>query len=240
MRVVSGGAWWWINLFDTQLLLFFSFYLIYGDIDHGLILTLITSWFYTKKGCQISRRKFSTFSSLVAKIFFWRVYSQCTPASSKTTPFQSQWTFLDLLGKLTTTSVLSWTSQTLAKPSNWWFDRRPSVSDRNWPKLGCRIRQQDFVLKRLRNKTFSNLWHRSHASRSLCDGHQSNYLKQRTFIFLKFLSKIFFCFSVIWHSWCFFKSIKFSPTLMASFSLGCAASVLVYFINVVLFSKNKA
>lgn len=69
-----------------------------------------------------------------------------------------------------------------------------------------------------------------------------NHFRTRSSIFLEFLPQVLFlillfaymCFMMFW------KWVAFSPKADQPFSPGCAPSVLIYFINMMLFGENKA
>lgn len=68
-----------------------------------------------------------------------------------------------------------------------------------------------------------------------------NFFKRRSSIFLEFLPQVLFlallfaymCFMMFW------KWIAFGPKMEPPYSPGCAPSVLIYFINMILFGENK-
>jgi V-type H+-transporting ATPase subunit a len=221
----------------------FLFAVMYGDIGHGLILTLIASWmvFIEKKLSKIKGEIFNLFFSGRYIILLMGLFSIYTG-----------FIYNDIFSK----------SMNLFG-SSWRINYNVSTVMKN-PKLQLNPSSDAFMTDRVYPMGFDPVWAVAPDNKILFFNSYKmklsiifgvvhmllgisvnitnhNFFKNRAMILLEFLPQTLFLLFMFGYLvfMIFFKWIMFNPKSEAPFSPGCAPSVLVYFINMMLFGKEK-
>lgn len=220
----------------------FLFSVMYGDIGHGFIMFLAGLWMVLseKRLEKIRNEIFNLFFSGRYIILMMGIFS-----------IYSGFIYNDLFAKSLNLFGSSWsvnynTSTIMTNPK---LQLSPStddlMEDRTYP-LGLdpvwQLAENKILFLNSFKMKLSIIFGVTHMLFGLSISVINfNHFRKRSLIFLEFIPQVLFLLLLFGYMvfMMLFKWIKFNPKSEQAFSPGCAPSVLVYFINMMLFNKNK-
>jgi V-type H+-transporting ATPase subunit a len=222
----------------------FLFSVMFGDVGHGIIMSLVGGWLV------LSEKKLSKIKEEIFKLFFGGRYIILMMGLFS---IYSGFIYNDMFAKSLNIFGSSWrvsyntsTIMTNAKLQLNVTDDNFLIPDRTYP-MGLdpvwQVADNKIIFLNSFKMKLSIIFGVVHMILGLSISViNSKHFRKTSLIILEFVPQVTFLLLLFGYLvfMIFFKWIKFSGKTEQPFSPGCAPSVLVYFINMMLFNKNKA
>ena len=221
----------------------FLFSVMYGDIGHGILLSLIGLWMVTceKKLEKIKEEIFNLFFSGRYIILMMGIFS-----------IYAGFIYNDIFSKSLNLFGSSWRVNynfSIIEGHNK-LQLNPSIddllTDRTYP-IGLdpiwQVSENKILFTNSFKMKLSIIFGLTHMILGLCVSViNSNHFRKRSSIILEFVPQLLFLLVLFGYMvfMMFFKWVRFNPKSDQPYSPGCAPSILVYFIKMMLFGENEA
>lgn len=223
----------------------FLFAVMYGDMGHGFILFLIGLWMV------LSEKKLAKIKDEIFGLFFGgRYIIMMMGIFSLYTGFIYNDIFAKSMNVFGSSWRINYNISTIFEDVNVKLQLNPTsddlMPDRTYP-IGIdpvwQVADNKILFLNSYKMKLSIIFGVAHMIFGVCMSVVNyNHFRRRASIVLEFLPQIIFLLLLFGYLvfMMFFKWIRFNPKSEQPYSPGCAPSVLVYFINMMLFTKDKA